>query len=173
MNNRRMLTRFASLLLALFAAGAVTAQAAKISGTVSTTTVITEDSQLVGDVTCNVSGATCISVGASHVTLDLNGFAVTGLGDAQTGCSGASTAGEIGIDINGQTSVVIRGPGLVQRFRNQGIRLNGGSGNTVTGVTVSTNCLSGIFVTGGSADNQLDRNVSVRNGNLNNPCGGI
>lgn len=146
---------------------------ADIGGTITTTLSIMEDSQLVDDVTCNVTGAPCILISASRITLDLNGFTMTGQGDAQTGCSGTSTASEIGINVVNQKAVVIRGPGLVQRFRNHGIQLNGGGGNRITEVTVSTNCLSGIFLTGGSSDNQVDVNVSVRNGHLINPCGGI
>jgi hypothetical protein len=150
-----------------------TSHSADIGGTISTTLTITEDSQLVDDVDCAVTGAACIVIGASHVTLDLNGFTMTGHGDAQTGCSGTSTAGEAGITVANQKSVVIRGPGLVQRFRNFGIILNGGGSNRITEVTVSTNCMSGIFLTSGTSDNDIDVNVSVRNGNLLNPCGGI
>jgi parallel beta-helix repeat protein len=143
-----------------------------ISGTISSTVTIVDNSRLVGDVTCTVTGAPCIAFGGSNLTLDLNGYSVTGLGDPATGCAGSSSAGEIGIDVNAFNNVFIRGLGLVKQFRNQGIRLNGSTGSTVAGVTLSTNCLSGIFVTGGS-DNLLDGNVAVRNGNLTNPCGGI
>jgi hypothetical protein len=146
--------------------------ATDIGGTIASTLTITSDSQLVDDVTCTVSGAPCIAFGASSITLDLNGFRITGLGDSQTGCGGMGAASEFGIDVNGQQRVVIRGPGLVQQFRNQGIRLNNSTGVTVTGVTVSTNCNSGIFVLGGS-DHVLENNISVRNGNLVSPCGGI
>jgi parallel beta-helix repeat protein len=52
------------------------------------------------------------------------------------------------------------------------MRILNSSGVTVTGITASTNCFSGIFMSGGS-DNILDGNISVRNGNLSNPCGGI
>lgn len=149
-----------------------TAQAAKISGPIATTLTISEDSQLIGDVSCAVSGAPCIAVAAPNVTLSLNGFTITGLGDAQTGCGGGATNGEQGIDINGQIGVSIRGPGLVQRFRQFGIRVNNSSDTTISGTTLSTNCFSGIIVIGGF-NNQLHRNVAVRNGNLNNPCGGI
>ena len=150
-----------------------TSYTAEIGGQISSTLTITEDSELVDDVSCTVTGAACILIGASHVTLDLNGFTMTGQGDAQTGCSGTSTGGEIGINVSNQRSVVIRGPGLVQRFRNHGILLNGGGGNRVTEVTASTNCMSGIFLTGGTSDNDIDVNVSVRNGHMVNPCGGI
>ena len=74
-----------ALLLAIFVF-AGTAQAAKISGTISSTLSITEDSDLVGDVKCTVTGAACISIDAPQVTLRLNAFTMTGLGDPQTGC---------------------------------------------------------------------------------------
>ena len=148
-------------------------ESADIGGQIANTLTITEDSQLVDDVDCTLTGAPCIVIGASHVTLDLNGFTMTGHGDAQTGCSGASTSGEVGIGVTNQKGVIIRGPGLVQRFRNFGILLSSGGSNRITEATVSTNCMSGIFLTGGTSDNDIDVNVSVRNGNLLNPCGGI
>jgi hypothetical protein len=95
-----------------------------IGGTISSTLTLTEDSQLVDDVTCTVTGAPCIVTGArSHVTLELNGFTMTGQADPQTGCSGAPStftppAVEDGIDVKAQTDIAIRGPGLIQRFRN-------------------------------------------------------
>lgn len=147
--------------------------AADIGGTISTTLTITTDSQLVDDVTCTVTGAPCISIAASGVTVELNGFTMTGQADAQTACtSGAANFSEDGIDVHSQTGIVIRGPGLIQQFRGPGIFLNSSTGVTVTGVTVSTNCFSGILVGGGSG-HEISDNVSVRNGNLTNPCGGI
>lgn len=53
------------------------ASAADIRGTISSTLIITEDSQLVGDVTCTVTGAPCIAFGASGISLKLNGFSLT------------------------------------------------------------------------------------------------
>jgi len=100
---------------------------------------------------------------------------MTGLADPETACSGGFEAGfvEDGIDLNGRTGVTIRGPGLVQRFRGPGIySYANGSGLTVTGVTVSTNCASGILVGGGSG-HEISGNTAVRNGNGANPCGGI
>jgi hypothetical protein len=70
-------------------------------------------------------------------------------------------------------NVVVRGPGVVTQFRNVGVMLLGAMGGTVTGITTSTNCLSGILLGGGSSNNLIENNVSVRNGNLSNPCGGI
>jgi hypothetical protein len=97
---------------------------------------------------------------------------MTGQGDPQTACSGGSTPNEFGILVSTQTGITIRGPGIVQQFRNQGIVLNGSTSGTVTGVTMSTNCFSGVIVIGGSL-NVLESNISIRNGNGSNPCGGI
>ena len=43
---------------------------------------------------------------------------------------------------------------------------------TVTGVTISTTCMAGIFISGGS-ENHLIGNEAVRNGHIASPCGGI
>jgi hypothetical protein len=158
--------------LAPFLAGAGTVYAKDISGAIATTVTITENSRLVGNVTCTVTGAPCITFGASDLTLDLNGYSITGLGDAQTGCAGTAVGSEIGILVNNLSNIAIRGLGMVQQFRNFGIQLLSSTGITVTDVTSSTNCTSGIIVTGGS-NNLLENNVSVRNGTLGNACGGI
>jgi hypothetical protein len=162
---------FAAFLSALFlCAGSI--HATDIGGTISSTLTITADSQLVDDVTCTVSDAPCLDIVASNVTLELNGFSMTGLADPQTGCQGSGTSGpEHGIRILNQTGVTIHGPGIIQRFRVHGIIINGSTGTTITGVTTSTNCASGILVGGNS--NVLENNVSIRNGSLGAPCGGI
>jgi hypothetical protein len=150
-------------------------QASDIGGTISTTLTITEDSQLVDDVTCTVTSAPCIAIAGPNVTLELNGFTMTGQADAQTACAGgAPSFSENGVDVESQTGggISISGPGLIQRFRGPGIFLHNSTGVTVTGVTLSTNCFSGILVVGGS-DHQISSNVSVRNGNPVAPCGGI
>ena len=148
--------------------------AVELSGTISSTLTITRDTRLVGDVTCTVAGAPCIQIADSGVSLRLEGFSITGRADAATGCGGGQTGGEHGIAIVGQRGVDIRGPGIVQRFRGQGIQIAGGSTRVlVRQVTTSTNCLSGIIVTGGASDNDLEANISDRNGNNGAPCGGI
>jgi nitrous oxidase accessory protein NosD len=143
-----------------------------IGGTISTTLTITDNSQLVDDVTCTVTGAPCIVVGAPNVTLELNGFTMTGQADQQTACSGGGNGAEPGIAVNTQMGVEIHGPGLVKQFRGFGITLVNSIGAAIIGVTTSTNCFSGIFLSGGS-DHRIERNVSVRNGNGTSPCGGI
>ena len=148
------------------------AQAKEINGTISTTLTITEDSKLVGDVSCTVSGVPCLDIGAPNIMLDLNGFNITGQADPQTGCAGSNASGtEHGIRVLNQTGVTIRGPGIVQQFRVHGIIINGSTGTSVTGVTTALNCEAGILVAGSS--NVLEKNISIANGNLSFPCGGI
>jgi hypothetical protein len=150
-----------------------TASASDIRGTISSTLTITDDSQLVGNVTCTVTGAACITFGAPGIALKLNGFSITGQADAATGCAGGNVANESGILVNGVRGAIIQGPGVVQRFRQEGIQIAGGSSRVlVMLVTASTNCRSGIFVNA-SNDNDIEANTSVRNGNGANPCGGI
>ena len=161
-----------ALFLGALAVSASSTQAKDIGGTISSTLTITEDSQLVDDVTCTVTTAPCIAIGAPNVKLELNGFTMTGKADPETGCSGTSVANEVGIEVNAQSGVAVVGPGVVQRFRNMGIRLLNSTGVKVTGVTMSTNCSSGIIVNGGSL-NELEGNTAIRNGNLGAPCGGI
>lgn len=149
-----------------------TAHAERISGTISGTKTITEDSVLAGDVNCTVASGPCIVINAPMVTLDLNGHTMTGQGDPQTGCSGGATANEFGILVNSQLGVTIHGPGVVQRFRNTGIQILTSTGTMVTAVTTATNCASGILVAGGAA-NEISENISIANGNGSSACGGI
>src|ERR1700720_107976 len=109
------------LLCSALVLSAVSAHAMDISGTIGSTVTIMENSKLVGDVTCTVMGAPCITVGVSGLTLDLNGYNMVGLGDSVTGCSGSQTASEVGILVNMVENVVIRGPGVVTQFRNVGV----------------------------------------------------
>lgn len=153
--------------------GRETASAADISGTISSTRTITEDSQLVGDVTCTVTGAACLTFGASGIALRLNGFSITGQANPVTGCGGAFTQGEGGINVDNQRGVIIQGPGIVQQFRANGIRLLNSSRVLVTRVTMSTNCLSGIIVQTGATDNVLQANIVLRNGTNTVATGGI
>ena len=160
-----------SFVIALFVCtGSV--YATDISGIITTTLTLTDNSRLVGDVVCTVTGGPCIAFGASALTLDLNGYSMTGLGDPLAGCAGPAGPGEAGILVNALKDIVIRGLGVVQQFRNFGILLLNSTSGTVKGVTMSNNCFSGVILIGGS-DYLLEGNVSVRNGAPNAPCGGI
>lgn len=147
----------------------------RVSGLLTRTYVIVEDTELVGDVTCDVGSSACFSFGASNVELRLNGFTITGKADAVTGCGGATFAAEIGITTNRSNNVQVRGPGLVQRFRGFGVRVEGSSNARIVLLTVSTNCASGIFVFGNSFGTLVEGNIAVRNGSSapGFTCGGI
>jgi hypothetical protein len=170
------LTSIALLLLT----GTGIAQAADISGTITSTLTVYDSSKLVGDVTCKVTNGPCVVIQNSFAfadvsaTFDLNGFTITGQADPQLACSaGGANGNEVGILVTGQRGVVIHGPGIVESFRGAGILLVSTNFTTITGVTAASNCLSGILLGGGSANNILDGNISIRNGNLTSPCGGI
>ncbi len=151
---------------------AARAQATDISGTISTTFTIFEDSELVGDVTCMVAGAPCIAFGAPGIQLRLNGFTITDGANPSSNCASSSFI-EDGIQVNAQHDVAILGPGLVHKFAGLGISLLGSTKVRVEGVTASDNRFSGIFLFG-TTDSDIERNVSVRNsiGSKGNPCGG-
>jgi len=149
-----------------------------IGGTITATRIITQNARLTGDVTCTVDSAPCIQFGAPGITLNLNGFTITGLADPSTSCRGSrvgnatGTFNEDGIAAIDQSDITVKGPGLVQRFRADGITLLNSNRSLVAQVTASTNCQSGILVFN-SSDAHIEANVSVRNGNSVFPCGGI
>jgi len=148
----------------------------RVSGVITSTYVMVEDTDLIGDVTCNVANATpCFSFGAPGIELRLNGFTITGRADAVTGCGGASTAGEAGVTTNNMARVVVRGPGLVQRFRGDGVSVAGSRDARIENLTLSTNCMSGIRVLASSFGTLIEGNVATRNGSTapGLACGGI
>lgn len=159
------------------------AQATDISGTISTTLVISDDSELTGDVTCTV-GLTmpgpnpCISFGADHITLRLNGHTITGPVTPPTGCSLPSDSMfGVGIAAIERNDVKIVGPGIIQHFERWGILL-GLTGHpstqvTVKKVTVFHNCWSGMQ-TLSTSDSTFEENVfaSDAGGSNGASCGG-
>ena len=170
----------------LFVAACVTPSAAEdISGIITVTKVIVEDSQLVGDVTCTTLTTPCIQFGAPGVALRLNGFTVTGPAnpDNTTTCnptSGAPPSDGISNGTSGATSqpgVQIIGPGMVQKFRRHGLFIIGVVGVatnvTIKHVTSHHNCYSGLL-TNGMTSSVLEGLVSVRNAANSGaaPCGG-
>ena len=179
------ISRLVLLSLLAVAYYATTAAAESISGTISSTKLITEDSELVGNVTCTTTTTPCLQFGAPNVTLRLNGFTITGPGnpDDTTMCnatSGTPTADGIsnGTSVaSSQAGVRIIGPGMVQRFRRHGIFIVGAPGvstnATVRHVTSHHNCFSGLLTTG-MTNSVMEGNVSVRNAANSGaaPCGG-
>lgn len=168
MKNRNTLACLAVPILGLIlSAGSSQAADTKISGTISTTVTITQDSELVGDVTCKVVGGPCIATGAPNIALRLNGFTITGI---IPGCTVATSSND-GIDVT-MNDVTILGPGLIQKFGGAGILLLS-DGTKVRGITVTNSCFSGILLVG-ATDSEIEGNTSVRNamGSEDNPCGG-
>lgn len=170
--------------LAVFALFVCTgrAQATDLSGTYVTTQTITEDSQLVGDVTCapTLIKSPCIVFGASHIKLSLNGFTITGPVDPLDPTQFAlcskppdPTFG-VGLEAIGQTHIQIEGPGVVQHFERWGILLRTTSGAVVRNVTGTRNCWSGMQLTL-VTDSRFTENVWANNaaGSNGAGCGGI
>jgi hypothetical protein len=149
------------------------AHAEDIRGTVTRTLTLSEDTRLVGDVTCQVTGAPCIAFGAPNIVLALNGFTISGQNDPALGCKGASVGTEIGVSTNGQNNVGIRGPGVIQRFQGDGVLFMASTRGWVQNVTTTTNCMSGIRVNPASSQISVESNISVRNGAAAAACGGI
>lgn len=156
-------------------ASPVWAAADQVSGRITRTYVMVEDTDLIGDVTCDVENNSCFSFGASGIELRLNGFTITGRADAATGCGGATFPAESGISTNGSSGVIVRGPGMVQQFRGRGVIVIGSTDARVQGLTVSTTCSSGILVAANSFGTLVEGNVALRNGASapGNACGGI
>jgi hypothetical protein len=167
---------FLLLVVAAGAGATMQGQSDRVSGTLTRTYTIVADTELTGDVTCAVAdGTPCFSFSVPGVELRLNGFSITGRADAVTACGGTPTNGEVGVTTNGQSRVVVRGPGLIQRFRNHGVHVTGSTEARVEGLTVSTNCGSGIFVLASSFSALIEGNTALRNGSTaaGQACGGI
>ena len=176
-------TAIAALTVLVLFVCAERAQATDISGNISATMTITEDSQLVGDVTCavplTVSGANpCIAFGADHIQLRLNGHTITGPVDGPTepnNCSfGTDSMFGVGILASGRSGVKIVGPGVIQKFERWGILLVSSDHVTVRKITATRNCWSGMQTSGASESN-FEENVWANNaaGSHGAGCGGI
>ena len=145
------------------------------------THTITENSELVCDVVCTNETGPCIQFGADHIKLRLNGFSMTGPAVPPTNCaaSPAFSPGNPGpfpydgISTAGFDHVAVLGPGMVQQFRRHGVFVFESERATVKEVTSHYNCFSGLFL-GLSNENEIEENVSVRNGSASGaaPCGG-
>jgi hypothetical protein len=155
------------------------AAAEDLSGTITTTKFLSEDSQLVGHVICTTTTEPCIDLAASHITLRLNGFTITGPADPDAGaCNATSGLPQAdGIRTMNVTHVRIVGPGMIQKFRRHGILIIGVANiptrATVTDVTSHHNCYSGIL-TNTMSSSRIEGIVSIRNAIQSGaaPCGG-
>lgn len=154
--------------------GSAASTADSVSGLITRTYVIVEDTDLAGDVTCDVTGGPCFSFAAPGIELRLNGFTITGKADPVTACAGAAlTANEGGILTNNQDRVTVRGPGVVQRFRQHGVWVAGSRDVRVEDLTASTNCGSGVFIAANAFGTLVEGITTVRNGSAAAACGGV
>jgi Right handed beta helix region len=183
---KRLFLALIALALAL-TAGAVTKRGAAaqdgISGVIQTTLTITADSKLTGDVQCVQTSGPCINFGRPGITLNLNGFKITGTANV-TPTANCVTAAEFPAnEADGIHSkfddVVIAGPGLVQQMKRHGIALIGTASDPVERAVVRNvvshqNCFSGVFM--GSVNNSLVEDVVSARNSANGearPCGGV
>ena len=88
---------FALGALVILGSAAMPAAAADLGGVIAKTVTLTEDSRLVADVVCTVTGGPCIRFGAPNIVLSLNGFTITGNADPITGCKGTLVTTDVGI----------------------------------------------------------------------------
>ncbi|HVH69573.1 MAG TPA: right-handed parallel beta-helix repeat-containing protein [Candidatus Dormibacteraeota bacterium] len=155
------------------------AHATEIPSTITSTLIIYSDSELTGDVTCAVAltmpGANpCISFGADHLELRLNGHTITGPVTPPTGCSlPTDSKYGVGIAVLGRSDVKIEGPGIIQYFERWGILLSSSSQVTLKKVTADHNCWSGMQVTN-TSDSTFEENVLTNDaaGSNGASCGG-
>src|SRR5438094_6449363 len=70
-----------ALTIAVLLLGARDGRAEDISGTVMRTVMLSENTRLVADVTCRVTGGPCIAFGSPNIVLGLNGGTITGKAD--------------------------------------------------------------------------------------------
>ena len=152
----RKVAVFAGLLPLLLVVGPVAPASA---GHVTCGTVITANTVLDSDVgPCPAGG---LRVTASNITLDLNGHRVFG---------GPAPGDGTGILLFRVSGVTVRN-GMVTNF-DMGVAIEGGSGNTVTGITArdnigsaSTNGGDGIAILS-SQNNRIVANATINNGTV-------
>jgi hypothetical protein len=150
---------------------------------IAATHVIRENSEFVCHVICTNTTGPCIQFDADHIKLRLNGFTMTGPAVPPANCAASPLFGRFpgdpgpfpfdGISTAGFDHVEILGPGMVQQFRRHGVFVFESERVTVKHLTSHYNCFSGLFL-GFSNENDIEENVSVRNGSASGaaPCGG-
>ena len=142
-------------LAALLFPGSGRAQGVRVScgATITTDTKLKSDLQ-----NCANNG---IVIGASDITLDLNGHTVSGDGEPVASCPEGESC-DTGIDNTaGHDGVTIVG-GAVRRF-DVGVLVVGASENCTRGVASATNSSFGLIV-GELTDSRIDHNSSVSDG---------
>lgn len=156
---RRTLVSIAAA--ALLSAGLVVGATPASAGHVTCGQTITVDTTLDSNVGPCSTG---LVIGANNVTLDLNGFTL----------SGTTATGEgPGVDITGRTGVTVRN-GTITQF-DAGVAITGGSGNTVTSLSLVDNRGSGggDFGDGVAVFSSTGNTISHNRVHNNGPFSGI
>ena len=129
--------------------------------------ILTDDTEMLGDIDCTGVVGDCIVFAAADITLTMNGFTITG--PEPQPCADAS--GPAGVQTAGFPGADIKGPGKVTRF-GVGIHINGSDDSRVREVVAIRNCLNGILVN--TSDKVvIEENVVLNTFNIPTPCGGI
>ena len=86
-------------------------------------------------------GSDGLDIGASNITVNLNGHTITGNSPANV-----TNTEYLGINLTNVSGVTIKGPGTVQDF-DAGVSITGGSGDTIKDITATAN-IAHVLLTG-------------------------
>lgn len=119
------------------------------AASVSCGEVIKQSVKLSSNLDCKTDG---IIVGADDLTVDLNGYTITGPGQSTS---------KVGLMLGDFDNVKVVGPGIIKDFQ-AGILNTGGKGNMISDITLTQNQI-GSFNTG-AKNTQINDNLFLSNG---------
>jgi parallel beta-helix repeat protein len=129
------------------------------NGVASCGQIVTEDVTLTSDLDCgNGEG---LIVGASGVTINLNGYSISSGDDASSEDLSMDYDGSSGILVSNADDVAITGLGEIIGF-DRGVTFMGSSGGQVTDLQLADNGI-GVLMSG-STETELSRNTITNNG---------
>lgn len=153
---KKILTRMGAvgLLGVLVAVGMPSAAHATRPVVLNCGSVITENTVLAADIgPCNIDA---VIVGASNITLNLNGHTISGTG------VGSFTGQAAGVLVDRQTGVTVTNGTVTEFFH--GVRVFQGSGNFVNRMTAVSNRGGNGILFESTSDNRADANMVIGNG---------
>jgi parallel beta-helix repeat protein len=128
-------------------------------GVASCGQIVTEDVTLTSDLSCgNGEG---LIVGASDITINLNGYSISSGDDASSDDLSMDYDGSSGILVSNADNVAITGLGEIIGF-DRGVTFMGSSGGQVTDLQLADNGI-GVLMSG-STGTELSRNTITNNG---------
>lgn len=129
------------------------------SGVVTCGQIVTEDVTLTSDLNC--SSGDGLIVGASGITINLNGYKITASDDADSLGLSMDYDGSSGVLVANADDVTISGLGAIENF-DRGVTFMGSSGGQVADVQLANNGIG--VLTSGSEGTELSRNTITNNG---------